>query len=360
MKFFNIINHDSSANSAVIQIMDQIGYNWWTDKGVEATAFINEVRALGDLNEVFLEINSPGGNVYDGVSIANFIKNHSAKWTACVIGQAASIATVIASACDTIEMGIGTNYLVHKPMSIMEGYINADQCRALAGDLDTIENSVIDFYMPRIATKNKTKDELLALMKEDRVMSAEEALEWGFVDSQSVDLQAVAFVDAKQASKNGSLETIIAHQKSQIELLSNSPDLETQLKDLTEDQLSKFGLTAVELGADAQFIAQACTEAKVPSLINRMLDKKFSEEQVTQEINTVTGIQAVCLASNIDNKEILNNLADPAKMLSHAITEAIAQSELEQDPSLPSGVVGSAVKELSSHAIYEARNNIGK
>jgi len=368
MKFYNIANHDTAAKSAVIQIMEQIGYDWWTDKGVEATEFINDVRGLGDLDEVFLEINSPGGNVYDGVSIANFIKSHKAEWSACVIGQAASIATVIASACKTVEMGIGTNYLVHKPMSAMGGYVNADDLRSLATDLDTIEDSVIDFYLPLIEAKGKTKDELLALMTEDRYMSADEALEWGFVTSKSTDIEAVAFVDAKQAGKAGSLEAVVAHQTALINALTEAqakgPDLEQELTKLSKDELSalvmKYEFKPVEKGADAEFIAKACTDANVTHLINGMLAGGLSTSQVESKITTATSLRTICASSNINSDEIVKNMDDSAAMLRHAITEAAALAEPEQDPSTPSDKDDPAAKLLDTSAIYAQRNKIGK
>jgi len=375
MKFFNIVNHNKADESAVIQIMDEIGYDWWTDKGVEAIDFINEVRALGELKKVLLELNSPGGNVYDGVSIANFIKSHSAEWTAIVIGQAASIATVIASACDTIEMGVGTNYLVHKPMSGFSGYVNADECRALAQDLDTIENSVIDFYLPRIEASGKTKEQLLALMKEDRYMSPQEAIEWGFVDSQAVDIKAVAFVDAKRASQAGTLEKIVSLQKLELESLKSSEpkniviNFKGATSDLHAEELAELLKECVEGSdftlvnskdlhkpADAEFIAKACADVKASNLINGMIESKLSKDQVTKQLNTVTSIQTVCIASKIDHEPILKNLADPAAMLSHAIAEVVAQSEQEQDASQPSGMDESKPEKLNSKAIFKRRN----
>lgn len=345
MKFYNIANHDESQKTAVIQIMEQIGYDWWTDKGVEATNFINDVRNLGELDSVFLEINSPGGNVYDGVSIANFIKNHSAKWSACVIGQAASIATVIASACDEIEMGLGTNYLVHKPMSAMFGYVNADECRALADNLDTIENSVIDFYLARIESKGKTKAELLALMREDRYMSADEAMEWGFVDSKSVDIKAVAFVDAKQAAKMGTEIPL---------LLKKQNELETTIAE------QKAKLEAIDLAkqpVNAETVSKMCTEAKVPYLINSMIESKLSKEAFDKSIEQINEIKTICEASEIKDQEaILSKFNDAPQMLRHAILEAIALSELEQDPSNPSGMDDSKVLVIDTNKIYQNRN----
>ena len=374
MNFFNIANHDQKAGTAVIQIMDQIGYNWWTDKGVEATNFINDVRGLGELNEVFLEINSPGGNVYDGVSIANFIKAHGAKWTACVIGQAASIATVIASACDEIEMGVGTNYLVHKPMSALQGYVNADECRALAKDLDTIENSIIDFYLPRIEASGKTKDELIALMEEDRYMSSDEAMEWGFVDSKAVDITAVAFTAAKVATEIAALKSVIAHKDA---LLAKAGEQEAEtisinfngtfdagnetLIENLRKHIEGSDFELVELNtADAKHIASVCAEADLACLMPSFVEAGLSNEQVDSKVAQAKEIQTLCAASNLDSQVILKNMDNTTEMLRYAISEALALNDPELDGSLPSGVDDPKSAAINTAAIYEKRNNKGK
>lgn len=373
MKFFNIANHDQKAGTAVIQIMEQIGYNWWTDNGVEATAFMKEVRDLGELSEVFLEINSPGGNVYDGVSIANFIKDHSATWTACVIGQAASIATVIASACDEIEMGVGTNYLVHKPMSALSGYVNADELRALAKDLDTIENSIIDFYLPRIEAKGKTKEELLALMEEDRYMSSDEAMEWGFVDSKAVDIKAVAFSSSKDVAQVAALKAVIAHRDAELETLRNEQEAAKTIKfnfggaldvegiaEELKNHISESDFVLVKKAkADAAYIASACSKLEVDFLINPFVEQNLTNAQVDEQLEIVSKIQGICKASNLNTQPILSNMHNSAEMLRHAISETLALNDPEQDGSLPSGVDDPKASSMNTNDIYQKRNSKG-
>ena len=60
MTWFNAAINKDNSNTATVEIMDQIGKDWWTEKGTEATDFIQAVRELGEVEKVDLYINSPG------------------------------------------------------------------------------------------------------------------------------------------------------------------------------------------------------------------------------------------------------------------------------------------------------------
>ncbi|MBB8286990.1 Clp protease ClpP, partial [Escherichia coli] len=82
-----------------IYIYDEIGF--W---GVTAKQFVSELNALGDITHINLHINSPGGDVFEGIAIFNALKNQGATITVYVDGVAASMASVIAMAGDTVIM----------------------------------------------------------------------------------------------------------------------------------------------------------------------------------------------------------------------------------------------------------------
>ncbi|ENB8953032.1 Clp protease ClpP, partial [Escherichia coli] len=84
---------------ADIYIYDEIGF--W---GVTAKQFVSDMNALGDITHINLHINSPGGDVFEGIAIFNALKNHGAAITVYVDGVAASMASLIAMAGDTVIM----------------------------------------------------------------------------------------------------------------------------------------------------------------------------------------------------------------------------------------------------------------
>ena len=93
---------------AELSIYDEIG-----SYGVPAKAFIDEMKSLGNVSELTLRINSPGGSVFDGIAIYNALKRHPAKVIITVEGLAASIASVILCAGDEVVMPKNALIMIH-------------------------------------------------------------------------------------------------------------------------------------------------------------------------------------------------------------------------------------------------------
>lgn len=103
-------------NSADIYIYDEIGY--W---GVTAKQFVANLKALGDITHINLHINSPGGDVFDGIAIFNALKHHGASITAYIDGLAASMASVIAMVGNPVIMPENTMMMIHYPSHYLMG-----------------------------------------------------------------------------------------------------------------------------------------------------------------------------------------------------------------------------------------------
>lgn len=80
-----------------------------------ARQFVNELKALGDITHINLHINSPGGDVFDGIAIFNALKHHGAAITVHIDGLAASMASVIAMVGNPVIMPENTMMMIHKP-----------------------------------------------------------------------------------------------------------------------------------------------------------------------------------------------------------------------------------------------------
>ena len=173
--------------TAEIVIYDEIGKSWWGEETVSAKSFIDTLAALGDVDNITLRINSPGGDVFDGVAIHNAIKNHKATVTAHVDGIAASAASFIAMAADKIVMPANAFLLIHGASGMSFG--NADDMRAVAEDLERIDKSLTATYVTRAKS---TTAKVKALMKEDRLMDATEAKQWGFADEVTSEKKMAA------------------------------------------------------------------------------------------------------------------------------------------------------------------------
>jgi len=175
--------------AAEISIHDEIGM--W---GVSASAFMRDLRGMGELDEIHLSIHSPGGDVLDGWAIYNSLKNSKAKITARVEGLAASMASVILMAADTVEIPENAYVMIHNPWGLAIG--DADEMRDTADLLDKLGNGLVNAYASR--TGNSEKD-IREMMDAETWMDGKEAVERGFADKllDGVALSARAFDNRK-------------------------------------------------------------------------------------------------------------------------------------------------------------------
>lgn len=187
LKFWNVMKNDEEKSAELI-LYGSIGSDeYWDD--ISDKAFKQDIENLGDVENITLHINSPGGSVFSAVAIANTLKNHKAKITANIDGLAASAATIITSACDTVRMPKNALFMVHNPITFAYGN-NQDMQKTLEM-LNKVKNSIIETYL----NKAKTDKEILSeLMDNETWMSAEEAKEYGFVDEildESVEKEVI-------------------------------------------------------------------------------------------------------------------------------------------------------------------------
>src|SRR5690606_4149771 len=84
-------------------IHDVIGQDFWTGEGVTARRIAGALRALGK-GPVTVNINSPGGDLFEGLAIYNLLREHNGEVTVKVLGLAASAASVVAMAGDTVQV----------------------------------------------------------------------------------------------------------------------------------------------------------------------------------------------------------------------------------------------------------------
>lgn len=184
LKIFN-----KSATEAEIVIYAGIGQSFWDDGSmISAKQFSEELKAIPDtVNTLNVRINSPGGDVFDGIAIYNRLKQHKAKKIVYIDGLAASIASIIALAGDEVKIGDGALFMIHLPWTMAWGN---------RMDFDNTVNRLIDIedQMLGIYTKNSnlSKDEIKSMLEKETWMGADEAIEYGFVDSKVEDTVAIA------------------------------------------------------------------------------------------------------------------------------------------------------------------------
>ncbi len=163
-------------NDNVITMFDVIGEDFWTGGGITAKKVTAQLRAIGD-RPVEIQINSPGGDMFEGIAIYNVLREHSQPITVKVMGMAASAASIIAMAGDTIEIGAASFVMIHNCWVMAIG--NRHDMRETSEWLEPFDRAMVDLYAAR--TGQQAAD-VAKWMDAETYMSGSQAIERGFAD----------------------------------------------------------------------------------------------------------------------------------------------------------------------------------
>ncbi len=168
----------TSGNVATLRLYEPID-SWGGDWGVSAKEFTRTLDELpDDVTEIRLLINSPGGDVFEGIAIMNALRSHSARVVAVVEGIAASSASFIATSADELVMMQNSELYIHNAWGIVAG--DAADLRSVADDLENhYDRNIASVYA---AKSGDTVDHWLAEMDKDRFLTAEQAVEEKLAD----------------------------------------------------------------------------------------------------------------------------------------------------------------------------------
>lgn len=190
----------SDENDNTIGIYDPIGYDYWDDSGVTAKRISAALRSL-DGADVVVNINSPGGDVFEGLAIYNLLREYKGHVTVRVLGVAASAASFIAMAADEIQIARAGFFMIHNAWTGVWG--NRNDLRETADFLEQIDDTIADIYHVR---SGLSMDELKADMDKERWINGRDAIDSGFAD---------AFLPSDvvvEDTKNFTKEKVAAHK----------------------------------------------------------------------------------------------------------------------------------------------------
>lgn len=152
--------------------------SWWEDRVTPAT-FNKELAELGDAQEIVVRINSGGGDVFAANAIYTRLKDHPAHITVKVDGWAASAATIIAMAGDTIKIARNGVFMIHDPSMTVWDSFTAEEFEKMAQELRVIKNSIVNTYAMKTG---KDTEDIAAMMSEEKWWTGDEAVQEGFCD----------------------------------------------------------------------------------------------------------------------------------------------------------------------------------
>ena len=177
---------NAAGEPATVQIFDQIGEDWFGGSGLSAKQFSDVLAEVGN-GPLLVEINSPGGNVWDGLSIYNQLRGRKAPVTTRVVGIAASIASIIALAGDRVEMAEASLMMIHDPSGMASG--TSDDMRKMAEALDQHAEVLVGVYHKKTG---RSAESIRAAMKAETWFTTAEALAFGLVDKPIKQLALAA------------------------------------------------------------------------------------------------------------------------------------------------------------------------
>lgn len=167
----------SAADSPnVIEIFDVIGYDFWTGGGITTKTVSDQLKEFNG-QDVEVQINSPGGDMFEGIGIYNALVAYSGKVTVKVMALAASAASVIAMAGKEIQIGQGAFIMIHNCWVLAMG--NRHDMQEVANYLAPFDEALAGIYVKR--TGEKVAD-VSQMMDDETFLPADKAIELGFAD----------------------------------------------------------------------------------------------------------------------------------------------------------------------------------
>ena len=192
--------------------------SWWEDR-VTPGKFNEELAALGDVSEIIVRINSGGGDVFAANAIFTRLKDCSAKITVKIDGWAASAATIIAMAGDTIKIAKNGVFMIHDPAMTVWDTFTAEDFEKMAEELKVIKQSIVNTYAMK---SGRDTQDIEQLMSVETWWTGEDAVSNGFCDEIMFDDVSTAVENSSHVVVN-SVSLDVSSYKTLPRSLFNSP-----------------------------------------------------------------------------------------------------------------------------------------
>ena len=161
----------------ILTLSGNVQKKYWRDDDVINAKDIRE--ALDTVtDDIVIKLNSPGGDVFEGIEIYNYLKGHPSNVTVEVTGLAASAATFIVAGANEVIMNVGTSLMIHEASTFTWG--NKQDIQKTLNALETIDDSILSIYAEKTG---QTSEQLRQWMNEEKWFTADEAVKFGFANS---------------------------------------------------------------------------------------------------------------------------------------------------------------------------------
>jgi ATP-dependent Clp endopeptidase proteolytic subunit ClpP len=216
--FWQFIKNEATGKPPELLLYGVISQSTWMGDEVTPKKFADGLKDLGEVEEIHVRINSPGGDLFAGQAIYNLLKTHAAKITVFIDGLAASAASLIAMAGDEVIMPGNAMMMIHSPVGLVEG--GSDELRRMADVIDQARETMIAVYHAKTGLDRET---VIDLLDNETWFTADEAFEYGLIDTIAEPILIAASAEPGVYLING--------QKIDLKGVSVWPKLESQSKE---------------------------------------------------------------------------------------------------------------------------------
>lgn len=235
-KFWKALKKDDDTGE--LTIYSEISSSSWYGDEVTPSQFKKDLDSMGEIKNLNIYINSPGGDVFAGQAIYSMLKRNSAFKTVYVDGLAASSASVIAMAGDKIIMPANAMIMIHNAWTIAMG--NKEDFTKMADTLEKIDDSIVAVYLEKTGQEEK---KIKKMMDEETWINADDALALGFADEIAGNVNIAAKIkdfdfkayknaprfiflepEAKKEDPNENVQNEIKIAKAKLDFLEKYPN----------------------------------------------------------------------------------------------------------------------------------------
>lgn len=160
-----------------VSIFDPIGSDPWSGEGVTAKRIAAALRSIGPEKDVVVNVNSPGGDLFEGIAIYNLLRDHKGEVTVKVLGLAASAASLIAMAGDRILVAKSGFFMIHNAWVMAIG--NRNDLRDIADELEPFDAAMAEIYAARTGIDQV---DVAKMMDVETWISGTASVDQGFAD----------------------------------------------------------------------------------------------------------------------------------------------------------------------------------
>jgi ATP-dependent protease ClpP protease subunit len=277
----------TAPRQARLEIYDALGPAW--AGMINARGVADQLAAAGELDQIEVRINSPGGSADEGLAIASILRDHPAQISVVVDGLAASAASLIAVAGDSVRIPKNALFMIHDPATFAFG--GEREMQQALNQLKAYKRASIALYA---AKSGKSEQELADLMSAETYFTGEEAVAAGFADTTGEDLPA-----EKAPTKSQVEQSRGRFARSQVDLLlrpillslHQEPAMAAETKPETKPEAKPEAKPAepVLTKADVELAAKTAAAAA-------------SKEAIETERKRASELQALCQMAGMPEK----------------------------------------------------------